>query len=171
MFTIISSCLLCVGCKALLYYEFDMHRNAKTPPPCDVTWLQAGGMSFVPTGHRLIKSWYFNQAGDNAICTLFFNFFFYKTRIKHRTVHSFYTEILSREHHNVIKIDKMNDNTYLIDALYTCPAWRRTVCSHFSCQSANTDKIRDCIKEIYIVLPNSQPKHMNIICQYIITHL
>jgi hypothetical protein len=43
-------------------------------------------------------------------------------KIKHRTVHSFYTEILSREQRNIIKIDKMNDNTYLIDKLYICPA-------------------------------------------------
>ena len=64
-FSRIQSCFLRMGCKALWYYEFDMHSNVKSPR--GILWLQAGGMDFMPTGHRPIKSRHFYQAGDNTL--------------------------------------------------------------------------------------------------------
>jgi hypothetical protein len=45
-----------------------MYSNVKTPS--DVTYLPAGSMGFVPTGHRPIKSRHVYQAGDKKPCLL-----------------------------------------------------------------------------------------------------
>ena len=67
-FSTILSSQLCVGCKALWYNEITCIATYKTTR--DVTWLQAGGMGFVPMGHQPIKSRHFYQAAEKFSCWL-----------------------------------------------------------------------------------------------------
>ena len=75
------------GMQGALVIWVSMHSNVQDPH--DVTWLQAGGMGFVPTGHRPIKSRQFYQAGDNAFCLLQIYSSFYAPTDRHRG-HSVY---------------------------------------------------------------------------------
>ena len=61
-------CWMQSALRLFTFYAIFTSCIATERPPSDITYLPAGSMGFVPTGHRPIKSRHFYQAGDNMLC-------------------------------------------------------------------------------------------------------